>query len=69
MASKRLLFLLDIGYLFWCVAHLATISESGGNSEFGQDIALQENPYPDNQEKNPDTAHLIPLCRFFFLFQ
>jgi len=63
------MFLLDIGYFFWRVAHLATISESGGNSEFRKDIGLQENPGPDNQEKNPDTAHHIPLCWFFFLFR
>jgi hypothetical protein len=61
--------LLDIGYLFLCVAQLATISESGGNPEFWQDIGLQENPAPDNQKENPDTTHISPPSWFFFLLQ
>lgn len=39
--------------LLW-VAQLATLSESGRDPEFRQDISLKQKPDSDNQQKPPD---------------
>jgi hypothetical protein len=53
--------------LVLCVAHLATVSESGRDTKFGQDVGLQKKPDGDYQYKNPDTHPISPFL--FFLIQ
>jgi len=61
-------FLLDVGYFFLCIVYLTTVFESGGNSEFGEDVCLQDNPPHDDQNKDPDT-HTASSFLSFILFQ
>lgn len=60
--------LLDVGYFLLCVVYLTTVFKSCGNSEFGEDVCLQDNPPHYNQNKDPDT-HAAPSFLSFILFQ
>ena len=53
--------------LFLRVAHLATVSESGRNAKFGQDVSLQKKPDGDNQYKNPDAHPISPFLCFLLI--
>jgi hypothetical protein len=53
--------------LVLCVAHLATVSESGRDAKFGQDVGLQKKPDGDDQYKNPDTHPISPFLCFLLV--
>jgi hypothetical protein len=47
--------------MFLRIAQLATISQSGGNPQFWQNVCLEQKPYSHNQKKPPDTHLLLSL--------
>lgn len=57
------LFFPNIGDPLLVVAYLATVSQSGGNAEFGEDDCLKQDPPRNNQQDNPDAHAALSFLR------
>ena len=63
MVSRMSLSFPNVGDLLLVVTQLATVPESGGNAEFGQDKCLKHDPPRNNQKDNPDAHAALSFSR------